>query len=220
MCHFPQNIILMGVRWYVAYPLSYRHVEALLEERGVPIDHATLQRGVVQDSAQLEAVWHRRKRPVWVSWRRDATSIKGKGQWDYLYRALEKTDQTVDFLRTAPRDEEAARRLLKKAIRRHDVPAQSTIDGRAAHEAAIKSSKAAPGTASAIRKSKSLNNIVAQDHRGVTRITRPMVGFKSFDVAPSTLVGIALMHMLRTQQLEDGVKQGLTVAEQFYALAT
>src|SRR5258706_206340 len=108
--------------------------------------------------------------------------------------------RSADRPRDSPalRDEEAARRLLKKAIRRHDVPAQSTINGRAAHEAAIKSSKAAPGTASAIRKSKSLNNIVAQDHRGVTRITRPMVGFKSFDVAPSTLVGIALMHMLRT----------------------
>ena len=77
--HFPQDIILMGVRWYVAYPLSYRHVEELLEERGVPVDHATIQRWVVKYSPQLEEAFHRRKRPVWVSWRMDETYIKIKG---------------------------------------------------------------------------------------------------------------------------------------------
>src|SRR5947208_5860678 len=94
--HFPQEIILMGVRWYVAYPLSYRHVEELLEERGVPIDHATIQRWVVKYSPLLEEAFHRRKRPVWVSWRMDETSIKVKGQWYYLYRAVDKTGQTID----------------------------------------------------------------------------------------------------------------------------
>ena len=86
--HFPQDIILMGVRWYVAYPLSYRHVEELMEERGVPIDHATIQRWVVKYSPQLEEAFHRRKRPVWVSWRMDETYIKVKGQWYYLYRSI------------------------------------------------------------------------------------------------------------------------------------
>jgi putative transposase len=76
--HFPQDIILMGVRWYVAYPLSYRHVEELLEERGVPVDHATIQRWVVKYSPLLEAAFHRRKRSVWLSWRMDETSIKVK----------------------------------------------------------------------------------------------------------------------------------------------
>ena len=74
--HFPQEIILMGVRWYLASPLSYRHVEELLAERGVPVDHATIQRWVVKDSPQLEAAFHRRKRSVWISWRMDETSIK------------------------------------------------------------------------------------------------------------------------------------------------
>ena len=83
--HFPQEIILMGVRWYVAYPLSYRHVEELMEERGVPVDHATIQRWVVKYSPQLEEVFHRRKRPVWVSWRLDETYIKVKGEWRYLW---------------------------------------------------------------------------------------------------------------------------------------
>jgi transposase-like protein len=98
--HFPPDIILMGVRWYVAYPLSYRHVEELLEERGVPIDHATIQRWVVKYSPLLEEAFHRRKRPVWVSWRMDETYIKVKGQWYYLYRAVDKTGQTIDFLLT------------------------------------------------------------------------------------------------------------------------
>ena len=111
--HFPQDIILMGVRWYLAYPLSYRHVEELLEERGVPIDHATIQRWVVKYSPQLEEALHRRKRSVWISWRMDETYIKVKGQWYYLYRAVDKTGQTMDFLLTEQRDEEAALRFLK-----------------------------------------------------------------------------------------------------------
>src|SRR5437870_12533462 len=168
---------------------------------------------------QLEAAFHRRKRPVWVSWRMDETYIKVKGQWFYLYRAVDKTGQTIDFLLTAQRAEEAALRFLKKAIRRHGVPEKTTMDGSAANEAAIKSYNAEHGTAIEIRKITYLNNIVEQDHRGVQRITRPMLGFKAFDAAQSTLVGIELMHMLRKQQLEVGVEQGLTVAEQFYALA-
>jgi putative transposase len=137
--HFPQDIILMGVRWYVAYPLSYRHVEELMEERGVPIDHATIQRWVVKYSPQLEEAFHRRKRAVWVSWRMDETYIKMKGQWYYLYRAVDKHGQTIDFLLTEPRDEQAAKRFLTKAIRRHGVPEKITIDGSAANEAGIKS---------------------------------------------------------------------------------
>src|SRR5215471_9984016 len=116
---FPQDMILMGVRWYVAYPLSYRHVEEFMEERGVPVDHATIQRWVVKYSPLLEEAFHRRKRPVWVSWRMDETYIKVKGQWYYFYRAVDKHGQTIDFLLTEHRDTEAALRFLKKAIRRN-----------------------------------------------------------------------------------------------------
>src|SRR5262249_55321596 len=95
--HVPQDIMLMGVRWYVAYPLSYRHVAEFMPERGVPVDHATIQRGVVQYRPLLEAAFHRRKRAVWLSWRLDETYIKVKGQWYDLYRAVDKTGQTLDF---------------------------------------------------------------------------------------------------------------------------
>jgi len=218
--HFPQEIILMGVRWYLAYPLSYRHVEELMEERGVDVDHATLQRWVVKYSPQLEAAFHRRKRSVCLRWRMDETYIKVKGQWRYLSRAVATHGQTIDFVLTEPRDKEAALRFLKQAIRRHGVPETITIDGSDANEAAIQRYNEAHGTAIAIRQVKYLNNIVEQDHRGVKRVTRPMLGFKSFTAAQDTLVGIELMHMIKTRQLvvEEG-DEGHTAAELFYSLA-
>ena len=218
--HFPKEVILMGVRWYVAYPLSTRHVEELMEERGVELDHATINRWVIKYSPQIEETFHRRKRPVWVSWRLDETYIKVKGEWRYLYRAVDKYGKTIDFLLTEERDEQAAKKFLAKAIRRQGgVPETITMDGSAANEAAIKRYNKEHGTAITIRKIKYLNNIVEQDHRAVKRITRPMLGFKSFDAAQSTIAGIELMHMLRKGQLEEGIEQDLTTAEQFSSLA-
>jgi len=158
--HFPPDVILMGVRWYVAYPLSTRHVEELMEERGVEVDHSTINRWVIKYSPQLEEAFHRHKRPVWVSWRMDETSSKGKGEWRSLYRAVDKQGQTIDFLLTEQRDEHAAKRFLTKAIRRHGVPEKITIDGSAANKAAITSYNEEHGTAIEIRQIKYLNNIV------------------------------------------------------------
>src|SRR5215510_6994186 len=150
----------------------------------------------------------------------DETYIKVKGQWRYLYRAVDKHGQTIDFLLTEQRDKEAALRFLKKAIRRNGLPETITIDGSDANEAAIKSYNEEHGTAIIIRQVKYLNNMVEQDHRGVKRVTRPMLGFKSFEAAQDTLVGIELMHMIKKKQmvLEAG-DEGLTAAELFYSLA-
>lgn len=218
--HFPKEIILTGVRWYVAYPLSTRHVEELMQERGVSVDHSTINRWVVRYSPQLEQAFHRRKRPVWISWRMDETYIPVKGEWRYLYRAVDKHGQTIDFLLTEQRDEQAAKRFLTKAIRRHGVPETITIDGSAANEAAIKSYNKERGTAIAIRQIRYVNNIVEQDHRAVKRITRPMLGFKSFEAAQGTIAGVELIHMIKKRQLvvEEG-DESLTAAEQFYTLA-
>ncbi len=226
--HFPQEIILPCVRWYVAYPLSTRPIEELMLERGihvdlergVHVDHSTVNRWVIKYSPQLEEAFHRRKRPVWISWRMDETYIKIKGTWYYLYRAVDKQGQTIDFLLTEHRDEQAAKRFLTKAIRRHGVPETITIDGSAANEAVIKSYNEEHGTAIIIRKRKYLNNIVEQDHRAVKRVTRPMLGGKAFDAAQGTLAGIELMHMIKKKQLvvEEG-NEGRTATEQFYALA-
>jgi putative transposase len=189
-------------------------------EAGIAVDHATVNRWVIKYSPPLEDAFHRRKRPVWISWRMDETYIRVKGAWRYLYRAVDKQGQTIDFLLTEARDEQAAKRFLTKAIRRHGVPETITIDGSAANEAAIRSYNQERGTAIEIRQIKYLNNIIEQDHRGVKRITRPMLGFKSFDAAQATLIGVELMHMLKKGQMEVEVgAEGLTLAEQFYTLA-
>jgi putative transposase len=150
----------------------------------------------------------------------DVTYIKVKGQWHYLYRAVDKGGQTIDFLLTEQRDEQAAKRFLTWAIRRHGVHEMITIDGSEADAAAIRSYNAEHGTAMILRQVKYLNNIIEQDHRGVKRVTRPMLGFKSFDVAQGTLAGIELTHRLKKGQLvgEDGA-ESLTPVEQFYTLA-
>jgi putative transposase len=109
--HCANDIILTCVRWYLAYPLSYRQVEELMQERGVAVDHATINRWVLKYSPPLEAAFHRRKQPVWRSWRMDETSIRVKGYWRYLHRAVDKSGQTIDCLLTEPRDESAARRF-------------------------------------------------------------------------------------------------------------
>jgi putative transposase len=175
---------------------------------------------VIKYSSPLEAAFHRQKRPVWISWRLDETYIRVKGQWRYRYRAVDKTGQTIDFLLTEQRDERAAMCFLTKAIRRHGVPEKITIDGSEANAATIRGYNEAHGTAIIIRQVKYLNNVVEQDHRGVKRVTRPMLGFKSFDAAQHTLAGIELMHMLKKGQrvAEEGT-EGLTPAAQFYALA-
>ena len=166
---------------------------------------------------------------VFGNHRLDETYIRVKGAWKYLYRTVDKTGQTIDFLLTEQRDEQAAKRFLTKAIRRHGVPKKITIDGSEANAAAIRSYNKEHGTTIAIRQVKYLNNIIEQDHRGVKRVTRPMLGckafdaamlgFKAFDAAQSTLVGIELMHMLRKSQMVGGAEQSLTAAEQFYVLA-
>ena len=184
------------------------------------VDHATIHRWVLKYSPYLEAAFHRRKRPVGHSWRMDETYIRVKGEWRYLYRAVDKTGQTIDVLLTEHRDTEAALRFLTQAIRRHGVPKTITIDGNEANEAAIKRYNEEHGTTIIIRQVKYLNNIVEQDHRAVKRIARPMLGFKAFDAAQDTLVGIELMHMLKKRQLMvEAGDESLTAAEQFYSLA-
>ncbi len=109
---FERDIILWGVRWYVAYPISYRQLEEMMAERGVEVDHSSLNRWVLKYTPLVEMAFRQRKRSVGTSWRMDETYISVKGQWKYLYRAVDKAGDTVDFLLTAKRDHKAALRLL------------------------------------------------------------------------------------------------------------
>ncbi len=216
---FEREIILWGVRWYVAYPISYRQLEEMMGERGVAVDHSTLNRWVIKYAPEVEKQFRRRQRPVGRSWRVDETYVKIKGKWAYLYRAVDKEGQTIDFLLTPQRDQDAAEAFLRKAIRTQQVPEKITIDQSGANTAAITHYNRTHKTAIAIRHSKYLNNIVEQDHRGVKRLTRPMLGFKSFWSARCTIAGIEVMHAIRKGQLATAGHGAQTPAEQFYALA-
>ena len=140
-----------------------------------------------------------------------------KGTWKYLYRAVDKTGATIDFLLTARRDCNAASRFPHKATGWHGVPQKITIDKSGANIAAIQSYNAEHHTDIELRQIKYLNNIVEQDHRAVKRLTRPMLGFKNFWSAAITIAGIEIMHMIRKGQMRFAGK--LRPAQQFYSLA-
>src|SRR3984957_16431160 len=126
--HFERDVILWGVRWCVAYPISYRPLEEMTDERGAEVDHSTLNRWVLKYVPLLEKQFRARKRPVGSRWRLDETYVKVKGTWKYLYRAVGKAGATVDFPLTAKRDCEAALRLLRKAMGSNGKPEKITID--------------------------------------------------------------------------------------------
>jgi len=126
--HFQKDMILQSVRWYLAYALSYRDIEEIMNERGYPVDHSTIHRWVIEYSLQLEAAFHLKKKRVGTRWRLDETYIKVKGQWKYFYRAVDKQNNTIDFLLTAKRDKKAALRFLRKAIACNVKPSLINID--------------------------------------------------------------------------------------------
>ena len=216
--HYPLDVILTCVRWYVAYPLSLRHLEEMMAERGISVDHSTVHRWAIKVLPVLEKTFRRHKKAVGRSWRMDETYIKVRGQWKYLYRAVDKEGNTVDFLLRAHRDKAAARRYFEKSIEQNGEPEAVTIDKSGANLAALDALNAERETPIKIRQNKYLNNVVEQDHRAIKRRTRPMLGFKNFRCARILLSGIELMHMITKGQMQDrGI--GCTYAQQFYLLA-
>lgn len=216
--HYPLDVILICVRWYVAYALSLRNLEEMMAERGVNVDHSTVHRWVIKLVPLFEKAFRQYKRPVGKSWRMDETYIKVGGQWKYLYRAVDKAGSTVDFLLRARRDKVAARRYFEKAIGNNGEPETVTIDKSGANLAALDALNAEREMPIRIRQVKYLNNIVEQDHRAIKRIIRPMMGFKDFRCARIILSGIELMHMIRKGQTSGDTTR--SVAVQFYSLIT
>jgi len=216
---FPKEIILLCMRWYAAYPLSYRNLEEMMQERGVYVDHSSVSRWAIKFLPMLEKVFRKYKRDVGVSWRMDETYIKVNGQWKYLYRAVDKEGATIDFLLRARRDAAAASRFFEKAMRQNGEPEKVTMDKSGANKAAMNEINQDRDVPIEVRQVKYLNNIVEQDHRFIKRVTRPMLGFKSFRAASAVLAGIELMHMIRKGQLSVEKGKNLSFAEQFYALA-
>src|ERR1700723_1953345 len=154
--HFERDVILWGVRWYVAYPISYRQIEEMMGERDVEVDHSTLHRSVLKYVPALEKVFLARKRPVGGSGRLDDL-CEGQGAWKGV---VDKAGATVDFLLTAKRDRKAALRFLRKAIGRHGVLEKIAIDKSDANTAAIVNYNADHETEVESHQVKYLNNIV------------------------------------------------------------
>ena len=119
--HFGKLLILQAIRWYLSYPLSYRHVEELMKERGINVDHSTVNRWVAKYAKELEATFSKtlRKYGSYISWKMDETYIRYKGEWVYLYRAIDKYGDTLEFMLSAKRDEKAASSFFKKTIGKH-----------------------------------------------------------------------------------------------------
>jgi len=191
----------------------------MMEERGVQVDHSTINRWSIRFLPLLEEAFRKYKRPVGVSWRMDETYIKVNGKWKYLYRAVDKAGKTIDFLLTAKRDKEAAMRFFNKAMQANGVPEKVAMDKSGANKSAIDQIIEDKEIAVEVRQVKYLNNIIEQDHRAVKRNTLPMLGFKSFRAAASVLAGIELMHMIRKGQMAMPGCEDMSFANQFYALA-
>jgi transposase-like protein len=190
--HFDQEIVILCVRWYLAFKLSSRDLVQIMAERGTALTHTTILRWVQRYIPEFEKRWNRCARPVGDSWRVDETYIKVRGQWVYLYRAIDKAGRTVDFLLSKRRDRAAARRFFSRAARQHGAPRVITLDGYAASHRAVAKLKAAgtlPGRVQ-VRSCKYLNNIIQQDHRRIKQRVRPMLGFKRFETAAVTIRGI------------------------------
>lgn len=219
--HYPKSVILFAVFFYLRYPVSYRDLEEIMQERGVDVDHATLNRWVIKFSPLIAAKAQAKKRPTAISWRMDETYIKVKGEWMYHYRAVDRNGQTLDFMLSERRDKPAARRFFRRAIGNNGIPDRIVIDKSGANLAGLEAVNVTlkfTGTGQTIKilQVKYLNNILEQDHRFIKRITGRMLGFKAFHSASATLEGIETAHMIRKGQFGAN---GMTAFQQFVQLA-
>lgn len=202
--HFQGEIILLCVRWYLRYPLSYRNLEEMMSERGLSVNHTTVYRWVQAYAPELDKRCREHLRPTNDSWRVDETYIEVKGKWKYLYRAVDSEGNTLDFLLTAKRDAQASVRFFRKMLNatHTKAPRVVNVDKNAAYPKAIDSLKASqmlPETTE-LRQNKYLNNRIEQDHRFIKRLVNPGMGFGSFNTARRTLQGYEAMNMIRKGQ--------------------
>jgi len=198
---FPKAIILQAVYFELRFSLSYRDVEELLSIMGVKVDHATIQRWVFKFTPLVEQQFRKRKRSVGKRWRLDETYIKVKGEWKYLYSAIDKEGNTVDLLLTKKRKRLSAQSFLIKAIENNGNPELINIDKSGANTAAIKVYNKRSFSKIEIRQCKYINNIVEQDHRMIKWRIILGLGFKEFESAKRTISGIEVVRMIEKNQL-------------------
>ncbi len=221
---YPGEVIVLCVRWYLRYPLSYEHVSDLLSERGVEVDPSCIWRWVQVYAPELNKRCRPYLKPTNKSYRIDETYIKVKGQDKYLYRALDSTGQTIEFLLTAKRDKHAAKRFLVKAIEAsgNPMPRVINVDKNPAYPAAVEVLKADGVIPRRVRlrQCKYLNNVIEQDHRTVKKRVWLAKGYGSFQSAWRTLQGIETVNMIRKGRVkwlpkEDAVGHAIFISVLF-----
>jgi len=183
-----------------------------MNERGIDLAHTTILRWVQHYSPEFEKRWKRYVRSVGSSWRMDETYVKVRGEWVYLYRAVDKAGKTVDFYLSRNRDVNAAKAFLRKAMKGQRIPTKITLDAYAASHRAVADLKKAgelPKRAR-VRSNKYLNNVIEQDHRRIKQRLRPMQGLKSFRTAAVVIGGIELMEKIKKGQFKIGKLGGRT----------
>jgi transposase, IS6 family len=244
--HFEAEIILLCVRWYMRYSLSYRDLAEMMLERGLQVDHTTIYRWVQRYAPELDKRCRSHLKATNDSWRVDETYVKVRKTWMYLYRAVDSQGNTLEFLLSSMRDAEAAKRFFLKALhstarsvpQAHpiqeqgakqiapavpnittSVPRVINVDKNTAYPKAIADLKASGLLPESVelRQVKYLNNLVEQDHRFIKRLVKPGLGFFSFETAWKTLQGYESMHMIRKGQVHGVAKGNVTEQISFIA---
>ena len=218
---YPGDVILMAVRWYLRFPLAYEHVAELLAERGLAVDRSCVWRWVQAYAPEINKRCRPHLKPTNRSYRVDETYIKVKGQEKYLYRAVDSTGQTIDFLLTAKRDASAAQRFFQKVFRSpaNPIPRVINVDKNPAYLAAIRVLKREGKLPRRVRlrQCKFLNNVIEQDHRVSKKRTWLAKGYKTFPSARRTLEGIETMHMIRKGRVRRVAKKDVVAEARFVA---
>ena len=215
--HFDGQIIILCVSWYASFKLSLRDLVIMMADRGIRLTHTTILRWVQHYLPEFEKRWSRYARPVGGSWRMDETDIKVRGRWVYLYRAVDKAGQTVDFFLSRNRDVNAVKSFLRHAMKNRRTPSKITLDAYAASHRAVREMKETGELPRRVkvRSSQYLNNLVEQDHRRIKKRIRPMLGLQRFDHAAVTIRGIELAEKIKKGQFKTGKfgNQKLTMSE-------
>ena len=218
---YPGEVIVTAVRWYLRYPLAYEHVSERLAERGLPVDASCVWRWVQAYAPEINKRCRPYLKSTNKSYRVDEAYSKVKGQEKHLYRAVDSTGQTIDFLLTAKRDKAAAKRFVHKVFRSpaNPIPRVINVDKNPAYPAVIKVLKH-EGTLPRrvrLRQCKFLHNVVEQDHRFVKKRVWLAKGYGSFPRARRTLEGIETMHRIRQGRVRRVAKKNVVAEAKFIA---
>jgi transposase-like protein len=201
---FPPDVIVLAVRWYLRFALSYRDVEELLADRGVEVDHVTIYRWVQRFTPLLAEAARPCRHAVGDRWQVDETYVKVAGQWRYVYRAIDQFGQVIDVFVSRQRDAKAARRFFQRAIGSTKVtPAEVTTDQAPVYPAVLEELLSTAWH----RTDRYANNHIEADHGRLKSRLHPMRGLKQDRNARIVIAGHALVQNLRRGHYELAVEE-------------